>query len=201
MPMTDHDLAIALGKLETSVDKLETSVTDHRVDIGIKMASLTSDVRTLQKSHDESAKKLDEVIKLELSCPARAGFKGVNARIGHLETGEKLRIESELKQARDEITGAVDVNGAKTKRPSRAPWGDNGGAFFRSIIWKALPYVLFGGVALGAYLTSGGDEEAVTRALRAVSDAVTKMDTKVGQLEDEVKMEEAAIPIPAATAE
>jgi outer membrane murein-binding lipoprotein Lpp len=192
--MTDHDLARAL-------EKLETSVTDYRIDLGSKVATLTANVATLQKSHDESAAKLDKVIGLEQACPARAGFKSVNARIGNLETGEKLRIESELKQARDEIIGAVDVNGAKMKRPSRAPWGDSGGAFFRSLVWKALPYVLFGGVVLGAYLTSGGDNEAMTRALRAVSDAVAKMDTKVGQLEDKVEIEEAAAPIPAATAE
>jgi outer membrane murein-binding lipoprotein Lpp len=70
-------------------------------------------------------------------------------------------------------------------------WTDTRGTLLRTLAIKAIPYILFVGVALGAYLVSGGDTEATTRALRAVSDAVAKVDSKIGQVEKKVEAVEA----------
>lgn len=178
--MTDHDLEFALKDLTKSV-------TDQRYELGVKLAVITTNVGTLQTAHDENTVKLDKVLALELSCPARAGFKGTNARLSKLETTDRVRIESELQQARDEITGQQDVERTeKTEATIRRRFGDNGGTFFKALVWKALPYVLFGCVALGAYLVSGGDTDATTRALRAVSDAVARVDGKIEKVEKKV---------------
>lgn len=178
--MTEHDLAVAL-------DRISTSVQAHRVELGEKIATLTANVGMLQDSHAENAGKLDEVLRLELSCPARAGWKVTNARLKNLETGEKLRIESELQAARDEVTGQQDVESGRIDKiaPSRR-WTDTRGTVVRALALKALPYVLLVGVLIGAYLVSGGDEEATTRALRAVSDAITRVDSKVESLEEKI---------------
>jgi hypothetical protein len=182
--MTEHDLAIAL-------DRISASVQSHRVDLGEKIATLTANVGTLQTSHEANAKKLDEVYKLELSCAARAGFDGALDRLAQLEDDSKVRVESELQAARDEITGRVDVENRDEMEAAgisnrHRRWSDTRSTVFRALALKAVPYVLFGLVALGAYLASGGDTEATARALRAVSDAVARVDSKIEKVEAKV---------------
>lgn len=174
--MTDRDL-------EKALDRLTASVGDQRVEI----AKIGERVGTLQTTHEANAVKLDRVLELELTCPSRAGWKATNARLKNLETGEKLRIESELQAARDEVTGQQDVESGRIDKiaPSRR-WTDTRGTVVRALALKALPYVLLVGVLIGACLVSGGDEEATTRALRAVSDAITRVDSKVESLEEKI---------------
>lgn len=166
--MTDHDLASALKDLSKSV-------TEQRVEIVGKIATLSANVGTLQTSHDDNAKKLDEVLRLELSCPARADNDGQNARLKQLELGEKIRIESELKQARDEITGQVDV---MQRRIGERNYSETPQArfikFVTPYVWKGL---LIFGVALGGSVVARctGDDQIVTaRSLQAVTDMVKR---------------------------
>jgi hypothetical protein len=180
--MTENDLAAALKDLTKSV-------TDQRYEIGRDMATLTANVDMLQTSHEDNAKKLDEVLRLELSCLARAGFEEARDRITQLEADGKIRIESELRMARDEVTGQQDVErstGVVGRMAASRRWNDSRGTLLRTLAVKALPYILFGCVALGAYLVSGGDEEATARALRAVSDAVARVDSKIEKVEAKV---------------
>jgi hypothetical protein len=83
---------------------------------------------------------------------------------------------------RGKSTGQVDVGENMRRRNTDI----GGGSFARMVAIKALPYVLFGGIALGAYLVSGGDNEATARALRSVSDAIASVDSKVGAVEKKV---------------
>jgi len=183
--MTDHDLAIALSDLTKSV-------TDHREAISGKIATLTANVGSLQTSHDTNAKKLDEVLRLELSCPARAGHDGQNARLKQLELGEKIRVESELRQARDEITGQQDVMQRRVgeRNFSETP----SGRFFKFVtpyIWKGL---LVFGIAVGGTVVArctGEDPVVTANALRAVTDLVTKTAANVEEVK--VKVDEVAV--------
>jgi|GEM_PF-5263417 outer membrane murein-binding lipoprotein Lpp len=187
--MTENELV--LTNLSEAVTDLSKAVTDQRYELGIKLATLTTNVGTLQTSHDTNAKKLDRVLELELGCPARAGLKGINARIGKLETGEKLRIESELQEARDEITGQQDVmqRRAGERNYSETPTG-RFVKFIMPYVWKGL--VVFGiivGTTVAARCT--GEDPAVTaNALRAVTDMVERTATDVKEVK--VKVDEAA---------
>jgi hypothetical protein len=182
--MTDQDLAIALNDLTKSV-------TDHRVAIGSQIATLSANVGTLQQSHGENAKKLDEVLRLEYSCPARAGFDGTNARLKQLETGEKIRIESELERARDEVTGQQDVMQRRLgeRNYSETPTG----RFIKMVMpyaWKGLVIL---GIAIGGSAIarcSGDDSVATMRALQAVTDMMKRTSADVEQVK--VKVDEVA---------
>jgi len=167
--------------ITTALQHLAESVTEHRVELGEKIAVIGTKVETLQESHENSEKKLDEVLRLELSCPARAGWQGLNREVGRANK----RID-ELKTSRgDPPTGNVDVS-AGIGTVARQTFGNGSGPLVRMLALKALPYILLAAIALGAYLTSGGDTEAMTRALRAVSDAVGRVDKKIGVLEEKV---------------
>ena len=178
--MTDHDLQVALKDLTQSV-------TDHRESISGKISTLTTRVGHLQASHGENAKKLDEVLRLELSCPARAGFDGSNARIKQLELGERLRIESELQQARDEVTGQQDVvHDAMQRRAGERNYSETPtGRFIKFVtpyIWKGL--IIFG-IAVGASAIArcGGEDVPTPASIQAITDMVKKTASDV----DEVK--------------
>lgn len=182
--MTEHDLALAL-------DRISASVQSHRVELGEKIATLTANVGTLQTSHETNAKKLDEVLRLEIGCAARAGWDGLLERVGGLETGEKVRVESELQAAKNEITGRVDVENRREMDAAGVSskygrWEYTRSTVFRALAIKSIPYILFGLIMLGAYLASGGDTEATARALRAVSDAVARVDSKIEMVEKKV---------------
>ena len=172
--MTEHDLATAL-------DRISASVQSHRVELGEKIATLTANVGTLQTSHEANAGKLDEVLRLELSCPARAGWDGLGRELGEVKkkiSENRISVDSELRFMRGDATGAQEIGGRR--------WTDTRGTLFRTIALKALPYVLLACIALGAYLVSGGDTEATARALRAVSDAVARVDSKIEKVEAKV---------------
>jgi hypothetical protein len=174
--MTEHDLTSALSKLADSV-------TEHRIGIVREIATLTANVEALQDTQEESSRRLDELFKLELACPARAGWEGTQREIGAAKKQidkNRISVESELRALRGDATGQIDT----TSPAARSIVKQSDGAPWKSIAVKALPYVLMAGVAIGAYLVSGGDEEATTRALRAVSDAVSRIDAKVEKLEE-----------------
>jgi hypothetical protein len=172
--MTDHDLATALDRISASVQK-------HRVELGEKIATLTANVDTLQTTHEDNAKKLDRVLELELSCPARADNDGQNARLKQLELGEKIRIESELKQARDEITGQVDVMQRRERNYSETPQARLI-KFVTPYVWKGL---LIFGLAIGGSAVArcaGDDQVATTRSLQAVTDMVKRTAADIEQV-------------------
>lgn len=172
--MTDHDLATALDRISASVQK-------HRVELGEKIATLTANVDTLQTTHEDNAKKLDRVLELELSCPARADNDGQNARLKQLELGEKIRIESELKQARDEITGQVDVMQRRERNYSETPQARLI-RFVTPYVWKGL---LIFGLAIGGSAVArcaGDDQVATARSLQAVTDMVKRTAADIEQV-------------------
>lgn len=172
--MTDHDLATAL-------DRISASVQSHRVELGEKIATLTANVDTLQTTHEDNAKKLDRVLELELSCPARADNDGQNARLKQLELGEKIRIESELKQARDEITGQVDVMQRRERNYSETPQARLI-RFATPYVWKGL---LIFGLAIGGSAVArcaGDDQVATARSLQAVTDMVKRTAADIEQV-------------------
>jgi len=171
--MTDHDLEIALKDLSKSV-------TDHRYEIGRDLATLTANVGTLQTSHETNAKKLDEVLRLEIGCAARAGWDGMVGRVAGLEEDGKVRIESELERARDEITGQQDVMQRRIgeRNYSETPTG----RFFKMItpyLWKGLVIL---GITIGVTVVSrctGEDPATTANALRAVTDMMVKTAAEV----------------------
>jgi hypothetical protein len=174
--MTEHDLALAL-------DRISASVQSHRVDLGEKIATLTANVGTLQKSHETNAKKLDEVLRLEIGCAARAGWDGLLERVGGIESDEKVRVESELKQARDEITGQVDV---MQRRAGERNYSETPQArlikFAAPYVWKGL---LIFGIAIGGAAVArcaGDDQVATARSLQAVTDMIRATAADVEQV-------------------
>jgi hypothetical protein len=174
--MTDSDITSALRDLAESV-------TEHRVSIGRELGVLGARVGTLQESHNDNAKKLDEVLRLELSCPARSDNDGQNARLKQLELGEKIRIESELKQARDEITGQVDVMQRRTgeRNYSETPQA-RFVKFVAPYVWKGL---LIFGIAIGGAAVArcaGDDQVATARSLQAVTDMIRATAADVEQV-------------------
>lgn len=171
--MSDKDITTAL-------QNLAESVTEHRVEIGRELGALGAKVETIQKSHEANAVKLDEVLKLELSCPARAGWNGIGREMGE--------VKGDIRMLRGDATGRVDVGPGTGSIGGvvRQTFGNGNGGVLRPLVLKALPYILLAAVALGAYLTSGGDTEATTRALRAVSDAISSVDAKIEKVEKKV---------------
>jgi len=183
--MTEKDVA----DLESAMKDLTKSVTEHKYELGVKIAVLTTNVGTLQSAHDANTVKLDKVLALELECPARAGVGGVNARLKQLEVGEKLRIESELERARDEVTGQQDVMQRRIgeRNYSETP----SGRFFKMVapyLWKG---ALIFGIAVGGTVVArctGEDPVVTANALRAVTDLVTKTAADVEEVK--VKVDE-----------
>lgn len=183
--MTDHDLAVALKDLSKSV-------TDHRYEIGRDLATLTANVGTLQTAHEGNAKKLDKVLELELSCAARAGFEGQNARLKQLEIGEKLRIESELQQARDEVTGQQDVakQDAMQRRIGERNYSETPpGRFFKFILPYAWKGIIIFGIAVGASAVARCSAPTMT-SIQAITDMVKKTAADVDKVK--VKVDEVA---------
>jgi uncharacterized coiled-coil protein SlyX len=176
--MTENDLALALKEISKAV-------TDHRYELGRDIAVLTTNVETLQASHETNAEKLDEVLRLELSCPARADNAGVNARIKQLEVSDRVRIETDLQVARDEATGQQDVQrrAAGEGRFSETP----SGRFLKSVapyLWKG---VLIFGLAFGAsvvarFSSSDADQKPTLNAIQAIADAVARTSIEVDKV-------------------
>jgi len=202
--MTDHDLAVAL-------DRLADTVTNHRVDLASKIGQLTQSVATLQTTHESSEKKLDEVLRLELSCPARGGWDALGKEIGAMhkkDSDTRIWVEGELRgmrgELKEETTGQIDVAVARAaaaseKTSSKASSSSKNGKN-NSFMHVVAPWIIKGLIVLGASLGAGlvasydtnADDTAAridTNSMRYLVDTVRKVEARVKAL-DEALIEE-----------
>jgi outer membrane murein-binding lipoprotein Lpp len=110
--MTDQETR----DINASIRVLAESVNDHKVKIAESVAVLSTKVDNLKESQDRLAGKVDTVATNQAACEARNGFVGQNARLKRLEkksSDDRIHVESELRNIRDDATGQTDVAAAR----------------------------------------------------------------------------------------
>lgn len=184
--MTDHDLAVALGKLTDSVN-------NHKVEIATSVSVLSTKVDSLKESQDKLTDKVDTVTTNQASCEAKNGHDGQNARLKRLEqnaSNDRLHVESELGKMKGEATGQTDVIANRVAMLA-APKSDTSMGFMKTFgPWIAKGLLILGlsiGGGMVARLGTGSDDtesESMAKTIRYVIDIAHKMENTMLELED-----------------
>ena len=183
--MTDHDLATAL-------DRLTTSVNNHKVEIATSVATLSTKVDNLKESQDKLTTKVETVATNQASCEARNGHPGTNARIKRLEqksSDDRIHVESELGKMRGDATGQTDVIANRMAMLAGSK-SDSNGIIKTFGPWIAKGLLILGlgiGGGLVARLGVGSDDtdsENTARMIRYVVEIAHKMENTMTELED-----------------
>lgn len=186
--MTDHETR----EINASIRVLADSVNDHKVKIAESVAILSTKVDNLKESQDRLAGKVDTVATNQAACEARNGFVGVNARLKRLEkksSDDRIHVESELKNIRDDATGQTDViaNRAALLAASRS----DGAGFLRTFgPWIAKGLLILGlgiGGGLVARLGTGDydtDKATMSNTIRYAAELARKLEKKIEILDE-----------------
>lgn len=186
--MTDHETR----EINASIRVLADSVNDHKVKIAESVAILSTKVDNLKESQDRLAGKVDTVATNQAACEARNGFVGVNARLKRLEkksSDDRIHVESELKNIRDDATGQTDViaNRAALLAASRS----DGAGFLRTFgPWIAKGLLILGlGIGGGLVARIGtedtnSDRAKIANTVRYAVELSRELEKKIDTLND-----------------
>jgi hypothetical protein len=128
--------------------------------LGRELSAVHATVQSVARDVADHSAAITTIREAQLTCPARAR----------------------------EATTRVDT--AAQRRSDAPSRSHRTSAAWLPLVAKVLPYILIAAVGLGAYLASGGDAEAMSRAIRAINDNTTRLSNKIESIERQTAAEE-----------